>query len=979
MASGAQHTISSLPYTVTTAQNGDTLVLSGNLSSPGTGITFTNGVHDVYLRGRGDTIIFNTSGNDNEKGIYFPSGVQYNIKIDSLTIIQYSDQGSNCMGFGVKTIHDVKIYDCNVHVKGFDSRNFYHYSEVRSYNVEIRGGNWTSFVNSFSNRCQNSAAAMDLGYGDPDNGDYSYWVHNVVIDSCPHTGILASGVGWVDSCVLWGNAHNDYYDYPSQNVCWSADNPYMIGISGPGSRATYNVIRARDSYEGARGIYIGHTDATADNPLIVAYNDIRVTNGKSDYPGSEGDGATRGIRVRASENGAVRNVYIHDNYIEVWADTLSSTTHIGNIAFCFQATDWHPEGDSCFWYNNTFVAMGDTTGGFADGAGKVACAAPELKDDIGPTWISRNNRYITNGTCIAFGNINGGTINWTSIGDTLEWLAPRFEYVGGLDGDSGMVLVGTGGDCLDNVLRDIVYIGADEGVVTNHYPGGDKEVFHQRTLRIYAYGNNSLPVPDASIRAVNNYGDTVLIGTSNSQGFVEGVVNYDYDRWIAATHYDSVYNDFTLKAKKDNDSTVVSHTVTAVSSPPVLILSNTSGEEPPEDITPPGRIDDLNAVPGEAHGECDLSWTAPGDDENIGTAAYYVIKYSTVPITEVNWASASDVSNPPVPLEAGTFQTFTVDGLDEGEIYYFGIKAYDEVGNSAPLSNVPNSFACGIMVPMPLETVIDSANASAETIALAVDSYLPLYYEFALDTIENFPNPRIEVGLLADSTVSAIFGELSEDIGYFWRSRAMASDHSDSSDWSQFVAFNILTGVSQTLASSYCLFPQEGDAIQTNRPIFVVEYVPDIAEIYFQVDDNASFSSPVSSGPVQTSQNNNTEWQITEPLSNGMFYYWRISSDNIVWTSPIVFSTVLDIHPYPNPFRTSEGHTNITFTNLPPESRLIVATVSGSIVRRVDGIGPENWIWDVRNDNGGELASGVYLYVVEYRNGSSRDKLMVIR
>ncbi len=986
MAYGAQRTISSLPYAISSSS--DTLVLSNNLSTTGSGIIIPAGIHDIYIRGRGDTVTFNTGGGNSVYGIDMGDGSAnrpYNIKIDSLTIIQHSAAGSYCDGIRVRGVHDVQIYDCNVHVKGFDCIGIEHTSTVfRTYNLEIRGGNWTSFVNAFSNRCQNSAAVMKLGYGSVGEGDYNYWVHNVVIDSCPHTGILVYDKSYVDSCVLWGNAHNDNYTRPSGGVCWSADNPYMIGLgfAQPGSRATYNTIRCRDGYEGGRGIILSACDGTAADPIVIAYNDVRVSNGPSDDDGQRP--ATRGIRLREGEPGQMaylKHVRVHDNYVEVKADTLSSTTHIGSEAAAFQSMNFYDETTDVQVYNNTFVAIGDTTGGFGDGWGGVYASASD-GDSRGSDLISYNNHYVSNGTVIGLSAIgpNGGVGNWSFVSDTLEWLEPKFAN--GYDW-KGVVGIGYAGTvAINNIIRDVVYVGYDGGLDSNamNFSGvGTKDALHQKTLIVYIYGNNDLPVPGASVWAVNNYGDSVLAGTSNSQGFVAGVVNYDYDRWVGTTHYDSVYNDFTLKAKKDNDSTIVSYTVTATSAPPVLILSNTSGEDPPEDITAPGRVDDLDAVPGNEHGEVDLSWTAPGDDENIGTATYYVIKYSTAPITEINWPSATPVLDPPAPLESGTFQTFTVDGLDQGETYYFGIKAYDEAGNGAPLSNVPNSFACGITVPLPLETLVDSANASVEVISLAVDSYLPVYYEFALDTVENFPNPRIEVDLLADSTASATFGELSEDFSYFWRCRAVASDQSDTSNWSQMVAFNILTGVSQTLASSNCIFPLQGQAVQTNRPVFIVEYVPDIAEVYFQVDDNASFGLAVESGPVQANPDINTEWQITEPLLNGITYYWRISSDNTIWTAPIAFSASLDIHPYPNPFRASEGHTSIIFANLPPESRLTIATVSGKIVREVEGIGPDSWVWDVKNDNGRELASGVYLYIVEYENGYSRDKVMVIR
>ena len=83
-----------------------------------------------------------------------------------------------------------------------------------------------------------------------------------------------------------------------------------------------------------------------------------------------------------------------------------------------------------------------------------------------------------------------------------------------------------------------------------------------------------------------------------------------------------------------------------------------------------------------------LSWTAPGDDGSTGTAASYEMRMSQSSITENNWASASVVSGAPVPLPAGTRQSMVVRGLTNGVIYYFAIKARDDAGNVAPISNV---------------------------------------------------------------------------------------------------------------------------------------------------------------------------------------------------------------------------------------------------------------------------------------------------
>lgn len=83
-----------------------------------------------------------------------------------------------------------------------------------------------------------------------------------------------------------------------------------------------------------------------------------------------------------------------------------------------------------------------------------------------------------------------------------------------------------------------------------------------------------------------------------------------------------------------------------------------------------------------------LTWTAPGDDGDVGTASVYQMRMSSSPIAETDWAAATPVSGLPVPLPAGTAQRTVVRGLLPGTTYYFAIRTADEAGNWSGLSNV---------------------------------------------------------------------------------------------------------------------------------------------------------------------------------------------------------------------------------------------------------------------------------------------------
>jgi hypothetical protein len=90
-----------------------------------------------------------------------------------------------------------------------------------------------------------------------------------------------------------------------------------------------------------------------------------------------------------------------------------------------------------------------------------------------------------------------------------------------------------------------------------------------------------------------------------------------------------------------------------------------------------------------------MSWTAPGDDEDIGTADTYDLRYSTSTITSLNFASATQIATG-APEAAGTPECAEKGGLASCTTYYFALKTRDEAGNWSAMSNVVSSTTdCG--------------------------------------------------------------------------------------------------------------------------------------------------------------------------------------------------------------------------------------------------------------------------------------------
>lgn len=118
-----------------------------------------------------------------------------------------------------------------------------------------------------------------------------------------------------------------------------------------------------------------------------------------------------------------------------------------------------------------------------------------------------------------------------------------------------------------------------------------------------------------------------------------------------------------------------------------------NGKEELIDMIPPAAVTDLSAAPGVSGKVIKLTWTAPGDDGNIGTATAYITKYNTVPITETNWNASSDVTGEPTPQPAGNSESMTVTMPYPGVLYYFAIRTQDETPNTSSMSNSPSARA----------------------------------------------------------------------------------------------------------------------------------------------------------------------------------------------------------------------------------------------------------------------------------------------
>ncbi len=170
-----------------------------------------------------------------------------------------------------------------------------------------------------------------------------------------------------------------------------------------------------------------------------------------------------------------------------------------------------------------------------------------------------------------------------------------------------------------------------------------------------------------------------------------------------------------------------STTVYALGNSGVYILEQSSSYSLPvaTDAVPPAAIDDFTASEVSTS-TATLAWTAPGDDNDTGTAASYDIRSNTVNIDETNWATSSALAGEPAPLAAGQTQSYTATGLSSSTTYYFAIKTTDDEGNVSGISNVTSATTdSGADATPPVISLVAAINISTSSATITWDTNEP--------------------------------------------------------------------------------------------------------------------------------------------------------------------------------------------------------------------------------------------------------------
>jgi phosphodiesterase/alkaline phosphatase D-like protein len=421
-------------------------------------------------------------------------------------------------------------------------------------------------------------------------------------------------------------------------------------------------------------------------------------------------------------------------------------------------------------------------------------------------------------------------------------------------------------------------------------------------------------------------------------------------------------------------------------------ISNDATLSTSNDATAPVAVSNLNAILPTIS-SLTLIWTAPGDDGSTGTATQYDIRYSTSTITSGNFASATQVTNEPLPKPAGTPETLMVAGLNTNTRYYFALKTADERGNWSAISNVPNNLTAQDATPPAaindLAAVPGQNNGEINLSWTApgddgMIGYATAYeIRYSLDNINSAnwgsalpwgspPDPTLAGTAQGVTLTSLVPGET-----YFVGIKAY-DDAANPAALSNIVSCEakfifILANGNLAQPSS----PPPLAVLPTAQPVLTVENAdlsPD--NVYrFELATDSNFFGLVAGGVVYQQNGATTSWKVDEPLEPDRQYFWRVATNADGYSETSSFFVEPFAHAYPNPVRFAEIAA-ATFTNLPIGSDLLLTTVSGSIVKRWSNLDGYDLTWNGTNESGNRVSSGTYLWYLP--DTGAKGKLVVI-
>lgn len=567
----------------------------------------TTNLTDVWINIDQDTVSYGASGGgvayffiDSSSGSSNHTGIKIWGKpsTDGGVIRKSGTNGDETANIYITRMHDCSIKHIRWEVDGRDANNIeaQQWPSFGAYNILFENNEWVNKCTVYTSREAYDGAVVKTALTPVavDSAAGRYYILGFYKDSVLEghsVGFHVRGFTWIDSCYFLIDAYNglyvDSFAWGSAPIGKSWANSYAVHFreGKSGARLRWSTIRSGTSWYGCRGIFLekcnGSAFGTGGDSVYIHNNDVRISEGP--YMEALGvNGSIHVLRVRDT------NTYfsIANNYLEGTFDKDAATTYAseeGQVAFLSITTSPNPRFN--FRNNRVVAKTGVATGTETYSFGSFVFEGTDISTsnyNIGGNYFESAMRIF------GFGDNQNYIAGFAMRGkDTLAFGSTTVTGFKTLT----MGRSSGGQNSLDDTLQDLVYLnGASPYDVTFNGTGLSCEYFVQRTATVTVLGNNGYPVPGATVRIWNKYGDTTNVvtavgsGTTDANGkFTDTVlIHYESDDFLDSLNASFVpfYAKATIAADQKGDTSSVNYTVSPSNWPISLTLPSTAGTPP---------------------------------------------------------------------------------------------------------------------------------------------------------------------------------------------------------------------------------------------------------------------------------------------------------------------------------------------------------------------------------------------------------------
>ena len=585
--------IYSVPFTVTTAMNDETIRLAGtSLSATNGAIIINNNVTGVTLQLETDTLIYNTGNNTNARGIYFGGSGCNNITINGGYLIDGSTQDTtHAAMYNTEAIRLPRGIDSitieNVHFipKAFGGQAIV--NEDASYNLLIKDCIIYDSVLAFRDRQQwIENARIALGNNNDGANGYDYHVR---VTGCSlftnWVGLYIHGdstVAQVDSNYLVIDARNDWDTTTGSGILGSAAQCYNMSLKGDSGGVRINIydnyLTSGTNHAGGRGLFMSSLDGYAEDSIYFHDNTINI------HQGWDGEDETlNGILLRQG----VSNALIYNNIIIAVGDTGSGlgTSYAGGPISGLRVGS---EIDNVTIRKNdvqTYMT-GNWTPDYAIDAMHAAGIIFDQMEQDEPGIVIDSNTFTSNSINIRWGFLNGHGGNVTQFNN---------EYAEIDTGNQGLAYVfykdyaaNTSLHSYNNFIIDANITGTPSiDTILCGDNGTDSLSLTLQAIYILTVNDSTdSPLASASVWFVDVYGDTMSSGTTNGSGIYSDTITYRSKYNDEFSFSDSSYNNFTIGTAYSGDTTTAVTEIYGTNKDTTLTINALAGESASGKLTP---------------------------------------------------------------------------------------------------------------------------------------------------------------------------------------------------------------------------------------------------------------------------------------------------------------------------------------------------------------------------------------------------------